>query len=178
MHDDKSQHPLLTSFSNDGEINHQQPDLEEVILSSSRINRLSQSRQSGILIVSWCICLASMALNAFLVYMQYRSSNTQTAFAPTVPLSSFMGQSAYTGLALDTPSMHYHHTDYWSENNTKSDELWEKIDTDPMVVALTDDFADTHDLPRSDRFPWDHTKGRYFIKVFHQLHCLVSKISE
>jgi hypothetical protein len=43
-----------------------------------------------------------------------------------------------------------------------------------MVVALDDSFADTHGLPRSDRFPWDEGKGRYFIKVFHQLHCLVN----
>jgi hypothetical protein len=45
-----------------------------------------------------------------------------------------------------------------------------------MVVALSDDFANALGLPRSERFPWDHRKGRYFIKVFHQLHCLVSEL--
>ncbi|KAF2272787.1 uncharacterized protein EI97DRAFT_483132, partial [Westerdykella ornata] len=76
------------------------------------------------------------------------------------------------GLGLDVPKVHYHHTDYWGNNSTLSDILWDGIDTNPMVVALSDEFADTHGLPRSGRFPWDRRKGRYFVKVYHQLHCL------
>ncbi|KAF1953407.1 hypothetical protein CC80DRAFT_420459, partial [Byssothecium circinans] len=83
-------------------------------------------------------------------------------------------KSAYTGLSLDTPSIHHHHTKYWGSNQTRIDELWEAIDTNPVVVALTDEFADAHNLPHSDRFPWVKTKGRYFVKGFHQLHCLLS----
>jgi len=92
-----------------------------------------------------------------------------------IPYSSLNpSNSDPAGLSLDTPTVHHHHTDYWSKNTTVSDALWDEIDTDPMVVALDHNFADTHGLPRSDRFPWDEQKGRYFIKVFHQLHCLVS----
>ena len=43
-----------------------------------------------------------------------------------------------------------------------------------MAVALTDEYAESHGLPIADRFPWDDDKGLYFIKAFHQLHCLVS----
>ncbi|KAI9711763.1 MAG: hypothetical protein M1820_001908 [Bogoriella megaspora] len=69
--------------------------------------------------------------------------------------------------------MYQHHTPWWgAENMTLADELWEHLDTDPMVVALDDAYVSEHDLPRSSRWAWDDTKGRYFLKVFHQLHCL------
>jgi hypothetical protein len=175
MHNDKtSQQSLLASFSSDGDIDREQLCSQKHAKSTSRIDLVFPSFPPRILVVSWCIFLASVTLNAVLIYMQYQSSNDQTASASTATLSSFMGPSAYSGLNLDTPSVHYHHTDYWSENITKADELWDGIETNSMVVALTDQFADAHNLPRSDRFPWDARKGRYFVKVFHQLHCLVS----
>jgi hypothetical protein len=175
MHNDKtSQQSLLASFSSDGDIDREQLCSQKHAKSTSRIDLVFPSFPPRILVVSWCIFLASVTLNAVLIYMQYQSSNDQTASASTATLSSFMGPSAYSGLNLDTPSVHYHHTDYWSENITKADELWDGIETNSMVVALTDQFADAHNLPRSDRFPWDARKGRYFVKIFHQLHCLVS----
>ncbi|KAF2204313.1 hypothetical protein GQ43DRAFT_438035 [Delitschia confertaspora ATCC 74209] len=91
---------------------------------------------------------------------------TATPFSPslltTLPAS----------LGLDIPVTYYHHTDYWGMNQTRADELWEAIDTNPMVVALSDQWVDAHGLPKSDRWAWDEGKGRYFVKVFHQLHCL------
>jgi hypothetical protein len=161
MHNDKtSQQSLLASFSSDGDIDREQLCSQKHAKSTSRIDLVFPSFPPRILVVSWCIFLASVTLNAVLIYMQYQSSNDQTASASTATLSSFMGPSAYSGLNLDTPSVHYHHTDYWSENITKADELWDGIETNSMVVALTDEFADAHNLPRSD--------------LFHQLHCLVS----
>jgi hypothetical protein len=173
--DTTSEHPLLASFSGDGGEDCERSVQEKRHSHISDIKFLLPLCRPSILIVSWCTCLASVTVNFFLVYLQYRSFNIRNDSISTAPQSSFMGQSAYTGLSLDTPAVHYHHTDYWSKNSTKADELWESIDTNPMVVALTDDFADAHNLPRSDRFPWDDNKGRYFVKVFHQLHCLVSE---
>jgi hypothetical protein len=179
QNDTTSQQSLLASFSSDGDgdidVDCEQLCSQKEAKFTSSISFLLPLCPPGILIASWCIFLASVTLNAVLIYTQYQSSNDQTASASTATLSSFMGPSAYSGLNLDTPSVHYHHTDYWSENITKADELWDGIETNSMVVALTDEFADAHDLPRSDRFPWDAKKGRYFVKVFHQLHCLVSK---
>jgi hypothetical protein len=123
--------------------------------------------RSDSLLALLCISSLSIALNIFLVY-------TDLKIFPAESYSGFACKSAYTGLSLDTPTIHYHHTDYWSANQTLADESWESIDTNPMVVALTDEYADSHSLPRSGRFPWDVSKGRYFVKVFHQLHCLVS----
>ena len=65
------------------------------------------------------------------------------------------------------------HTDYWGENITLADELWESLDTNPVAVALSDEYARGHGLPESARFPWDDEKGLYFIKAIHDLHCIV-----
>ncbi|TGO26868.1 hypothetical protein BPAE_0051g00030 [Botrytis paeoniae] len=64
--------------------------------------------------------------------------------------------------------------DYMSNNDTLQDEMWDGIDTSPLVVALDDEWATEHQLPLSVfRFPWDpEAKGIYFLKAFHGLHCL------
>ncbi|KAH8714037.1 hypothetical protein GQ44DRAFT_762659 [Phaeosphaeriaceae sp. PMI808] len=120
----------------------------------------------------WTLLLVSLASIVANVYLLLKGSEILRHRQEDFPLSSFMGKSAYTGLGLDTPTVYHHHSGYWSVNDTLSDELWDSVDTNPMVVALTDEFADAHGLPRSDRFAWDKSKGRYFVKVFHQLHCL------
>jgi hypothetical protein len=120
-----------------------------------------------VLVALACVSLPSLILNIILVHNKVKHD-------PAIPHLGAAYKSAYTGLSLDTPSIHCHHTDYWSTKQTVADDLWESIDTNPMVVALTDGFVDSHGLPRSDRFPWDENKGGYFVKVFHQLHCLVS----
>ena len=78
------------------------------------------------------------------------------------------------GLGYDTPTIYRAETDWWGENETLSNELWENLDTSPMGIALTDDYAKRHGIPIASRFPWDDAKGTYFVKAFHQLHCLVS----
>lgn len=45
---------------------------------------------------------------------------------------------------------------------------------DPMVIAPTWEWAQSKGLSDSWAFPWDPNRRIYFIKVFHQLHCLVS----
>ena len=124
----------------------------------------------------WLLCLAlcSLTLNVYFIVTNLYINDTRTDH-DRLPLSTLMGPSAYTGLSLNIPTTHHHHTDYWSANDTIADQLWEAIDTNPMVIALTDDFAASHGLPRSARWAWDDGKGRYFVKVFHQLHCLVSR---
>ena len=77
-------------------------------------------------------------------------------------------------LAYDTPTVFRSPTDWWGDNESLAEELWEHIDTNPMAIPLTDDCAGSHDLPIASRIPWNNDKGTYFVKAFHQLHCLVS----
>lgn len=78
------------------------------------------------------------------------------------------------GLAYDTPLINQPHNEYWGENETLADELWDDLNTDTVAVQFSDEYAREHDLPRSARFPWDDSKGVYFIKALHEIHCLVS----
>lgn len=171
--DTNSEHPLLSAYpQDDGDVITQ----EKRITVTPKPNWLRAFSRPVAVIAIICISFASITLNVILLWLQYRVFHERIQNVQSAPYSSLMGKSAYTGLALDTPSTHFHHTDYWGPNRTLADALWESVDTNPMVVALTDEFAKAHDLPLSDRFPWDETKGRYFVKVFHQLHCLVCSL--
>lgn len=73
----------------------------------------------------------------------------------------------------DTPVTYHPHTGYSSSNTTLADSLWEALDSSPIIVALSDSYAQSRGLSLSVRFPWDNTKGIYHIKAFHHMHCLV-----
>ncbi|KAF7946161.1 hypothetical protein EAE96_009164 [Botrytis aclada] len=121
------------------------------------------------------------SITKFLVFiiLCLLSSNTflllhHTKFEDTKFSENDLAVSRYARLKYDTPLIYYNHTDYMSNNDTLQDEMWDGIDTSPLVVALDDKWAIEHQLPLSVfRFPWDsEAKGIYFLKAFHGLHCL------
>ena len=57
--------------------------------------------------------------------------------------------------------------------NTTPEEEWDSQTSDTGLVALTDDYVASMNLPQAQRFPWDATKGIYFLQGHHNLHCLV-----
>lgn len=59
-------------------------------------------------------------------------------------------------------------------NETAQNELWDATGYDRGNIALDDEYAKSMDLPRSQRFPWDASKGIYYINAYHNLHCVVS----
>ena len=79
----------------------------------------------------------------------------------------------FSGLKYDTPVVYETYTDYWSENKTLSDELWDSLESDAIAISLTDDFVNDNGIPESEGFPWDTERSLYFIKAFHHTHCLV-----
>ena len=64
--------------------------------------------------------------------------------------------------------------EWWRNNETRSDELWNGINTDGICISLTDTCAREKGLAISGRFPWDKDRGLYFIKGIHDMHCLVN----
>lgn len=74
------------------------------------------------------------------------------------------------GLTFDSPVPY---EQIWPHNETRDEEMWLNTDASPVVVALTHEYAEEHGLPPSFPFPWDDGKSVYYLKVFHQLHCLV-----
>lgn len=77
------------------------------------------------------------------------------------------------GLVFNTPSSFVHHGPYDSRNKTLSIETWNNLDYDLGSIALDYDYAASLGLPKAQEFPWDNSKGLYFLNAFHSLHCLV-----
>ena len=79
------------------------------------------------------------------------------------------------GLVRNVSVPIYSSTEYGPAVGTQEerDALWGALDISPGTIALSDDFAAQNGLPRSQRFPWDNSKGTYIIGTFHQMHCLV-----
>ena len=89
----------------------------------------------------------------------------------TAPVSDV---SRYAKVARTVPRQFQQDPIYTSHNRAIANEVWEEVTLDLGIVALSDSFAEEHDLMPAQRFPWDASKGIYLINVWHQLHCLVS----
>ncbi|KAF2151844.1 hypothetical protein K461DRAFT_268950 [Myriangium duriaei CBS 260.36] len=82
--------------------------------------------------------------------------------------------SRYAQLPRNVPVEYVRSTDYGSLNRTIQDAAWNDPEVDPSVgfVALHDQLVMDLDLPRSQRWPWDSSKGVYGLQASHELHCL------
>ena len=58
-------------------------------------------------------------------------------------------------------------------NETARDEAWDNLNYDPGSVALDYEYAAALGLPEAQPFPWDYSKGLYFLNAYHSIHCLV-----
>ncbi|KAI9728969.1 MAG: hypothetical protein M1828_000054 [Chrysothrix sp. TS-e1954] len=68
--------------------------------------------------------------------------------------------------------MYEHGGAYNSDNETETSDAWDALSYQSGNIALDDDYVAQMKLPTSQRFPWDHSKGLYFVNGHHQLHCL------
>lgn len=84
------------------------------------------------------------------------------------------GKTPYSGLIFDTPIAYEPISQFWNPNISAHDmdAAWDAIDTSPMAVALHDDFIRRVGLPPSGPFPWDTERSIYYLKGFHDLHCV------
>ncbi|KAM3084560.1 hypothetical protein ACMFMG_001338 [Clarireedia jacksonii] len=130
--------------------------------SSMELSKVSFIRKWYLFIM--CIALATLSIISISLFVQNR--NLQRL--------RFAGHSRFSGLPYDKPVIYQTQTEWWgNKNESRADELWESLDISPLVVALSDDWAAEHDLEISEsRFPWDDEKGLYYLKSFHELHCL------
>lgn len=78
-------------------------------------------------------------------------------------------------MKFDTLIPFHAYTEYWNPNisDEVSNAAWDAIDTNPMAISVHDDFARQVGLGPSTRFPWDTERSVYYVKGFHDLHCLV-----
>jgi len=79
--------------------------------------------------------------------------------------------SEFAGLVYDTSIVYNTWTEF--QDATSRDRAWREFDLTPLEVLLTDSEARDHGIePSVYRFPWDRDRGVYYLKAFHDLHCL------
>lgn len=83
------------------------------------------------------------------------------------------------GLARKTVVPFSVDTIYSSSNRTIEDEAWNSpsLLPDTGLVALSDEWIRSKELPKAQRFPWDKSKGIYLLNGFHNMHCLVRPVA-
>ncbi|KAF9734189.1 hypothetical protein PMIN01_07092 [Paraphaeosphaeria minitans] len=106
----------------------------------------------------------SLVVNVLLLIDNIRLRDTSTD----------SGKTKYSGINFDTTVPFQSFSNYWNPDisDEVTDANWDAIDTNPMAISLHDDFAKQVGLGPSTRFPWDTERSIYYIKGFHDLHCL------
>jgi hypothetical protein len=78
------------------------------------------------------------------------------------------------GLLVDTQNVYQGHIEWSGHNETVVDKLWDDFDVDVGSIALTYEYAAQNGLVTdANEYPWDNTKGMYYVRAFHDMHCLV-----
>lgn len=109
------------------------------------------------------LLLTSLLMNGILLLLSFRPVTVANYQEPP---------TKYAQIGRTHKEPYVFLTEYASANETVQDEAWMSINDDLALVALSDDFADAHELRRAQRFPWDKTKGLYILHGIHNLHCL------
>lgn len=133
------------------------------------------------------LLLGSLALNVFVVtrflYLQPKLHYSQETPYGTliygIKLSSLCLQVLTAALVYDTPITWSWKSPWYdgnARNQTEEDSAWSEqrgFNLRDAIVALPDSYAESVGLPSSQRWPWDESKGIYFIEGLHALHCVV-----
>ncbi|PQE03934.1 cytochrome p450 protein [Rutstroemia sp. NJR-2017a BVV2] len=73
------------------------------------------------------------------------------------------------GLPTNIPTVYTFRTDYFSNNLTLENEMWDNLNLDASVVALDPEYVAQHKLEKSSPFPWDTEREKYMRKAFMDL---------
>ena len=143
--------------------------------------RTSQQSRPFMLILRWCavflICLFYVLVWVLAKWKatEYQSSQYgQSARMKKDDLRDLTSLIEIASLPRNLDEPYYQDTSYSDSSNTSlTAALWNAIDIDSGVIALSDDYVAAKNLPSAQRFPWDKTKGIYIVHGYHNLHCLV-----
>ncbi|EPE36852.1 hypothetical protein GLAREA_09015 [Glarea lozoyensis ATCC 20868] len=82
--------------------------------------------------------------------------------------------SKYVGLQKNVPFSFSHGDFYTSSNRSIADAAWNApiVQSWTGLVALSEDYVQSHDLLPAQQWPWDENKRIYILNGFHNLHCL------
>lgn len=104
----------------------------------------------------WLFILISVGANfVFLIKSGQQTDIGRSPFSESSQSYSLQrSHKVQGGLGYDTPTVFRSPTDWWGDNESLAEELWEHIDTSPMAIALTDDYARSHDRPGQHQTPF------------------------
>ncbi|MCJ1357969.1 MAG: hypothetical protein MMC33_007966 [Icmadophila ericetorum] len=108
--------------------------------------------------------VASVSINVFQTSMSMQQ--TLTSLSKTEPV-----KSRFAGLAWDTPRAYTIEDGYDDMNETVRSEYWDAINYDSGSLALSYEYTARMGLPKAQPFPWDESKGLYFLSAHHSIHC-------
>lgn len=122
--DTLSEHPLLSEAPGDRNFSDHIDDDEP---SASFFPKAKTAQSSfrryiarGLIIISLVFDLI-LAITLLMMMHTYQRNEVVKSNSNLASLAT--DKSSYSGLSLDTPSVHYHHTAYWGANQTLADEL-------------------------------------------------------
>ncbi|RDI86267.1 hypothetical protein Vi05172_g3667 [Venturia inaequalis] len=109
---------------------------------------------------------------AAIVVLILLASNMVTFFVARIGSKTFPDhRTPYAGLERNIDAVLDGHDPYTDVNDTLRDQLWLDINVDDGMIALPDTYVESMNLPTSQRFPWDKSKGIYLLQAHHNLHC-------
>lgn len=131
------------------------------------------------------LLLTSFALNVGLGYQQFRTRREHSRESPTIYGKTLVAlfDNHHNTLRYSTASLFRDvsipftvDNVYDSKNRSIADEAWDSplLVPETGLVAMSDDWVTSKNLPRAQRFPWDESRGLYVLNGFHNMHCLVS----
>lgn len=130
----------------------------------------------SVFLLASLLCNASMLLHIRTLKASLIPSQSKYGtFSLVLWNTQYLIQPRYVvaGLSDNMPYTYVAKNEWWGDNETRSDELWNGVNTDGVCISLTDTYAREKGLAISGRFPWDNDRGLYFIKGIHDMHCLV-----
>ncbi|KAI0909851.1 hypothetical protein F4823DRAFT_409580 [Ustulina deusta] len=108
--------------------------------------------------------VGSVCANVFFIYRQFA--------VPWALLEELPTQ--FAGLRRNIPTEILSKSDFDNMNRTIQEAAWSHVDMEPWngFLALDEDYVIAQDLPHSQRWPWDLSKGVYIMTSSHELHCV------
>jgi hypothetical protein len=89
------------------------------------------------------------------------------------PYEASLSNMKAARLSWNSPGAFEHNGIYDNKDPKVTEESWDSLRYDLGSVALADEYIESRGLPRAQRFPWDESKGLYFLNGYHGVHCLV-----
>lgn len=149
---------------------------ESLLQSHDRVNVPGHAASRSIYLLIFLLVISLSVNSLFYFHVLRKNSNNSDEYAISRYGTSYLDHRiCYLGLtdswdpARLKRDIHRH---FPTEQRTMAEEEWLRYDADVGQIALDDTFSSSMHLPPTQRWPWNFTKGMYYLQGYHNLHCL------